>query len=148
VATDGGAKSWKLGRETCGALLAEASAASAGALAGAARDSRARAYAALPALAAFLQREGRVSYRVLAYVFNGDQAFVDAAREELTFRGQARDEHGQGLVWTAEPVPGLPPTEGFASAQFAPPPAATARAPDLPATAPRTSRRPSGVSSR
>jgi tetratricopeptide (TPR) repeat protein len=30
-------------------------------------------HAALPALIAYLQREGRVSYRVLAYVFNGDR---------------------------------------------------------------------------
>jgi class 3 adenylate cyclase len=56
-------------------------------------------YAALPALIAFLQREGRVSYRALAYVFNGDGAFVDAAREELTFMGAGprRGRTGPGL---------------------------------------------------
>src|SRR5918996_1232937 len=103
--------------EACGARLPEVSAASAGAPAEAAPDSRARVYAALPALIAFLQREGRVSYRALAHVFNGDGAFVDAAREELIFRRLARDEHGQGLVWTAEPMPGLPPTADLARAQ-------------------------------
>jgi len=70
--------------EACGAPLPEASPASAGAPAESA--SRARMYAALRALIAFLQREGRVSYRALAHVFNGDQAFLDAAREELISR--------------------------------------------------------------
>ena len=109
--------------EACGAPLPEASAASAGATTGSDPDSRARVYAALPALIAFLQCEGRVSYRALAHVFNGDRAFLDAAREELTFRRLARDEHGQGLVWTAEPTPGLRPTRDLARAQPAPPPA-------------------------
>jgi class 3 adenylate cyclase/predicted ATPase len=110
--------------ESCGARLPEASAASAGAPTRSAPDSRARVYAALPALIAFLQREGRVSYRALVHIFNGDQAFVDAAREELTFKRLARDEHGQGLVWTAEPMPGLPPTADVARAQPASPAAA------------------------
>src|SRR5215470_18418950 len=100
--------------EACGAPLSEA--ASARAPAESAPDPRARVYAALPALIAFLQREGRVSYRALAHIFNGDQAFVDAAREELTFKRLARDEHGQGLVWTAEPMSGLPPTANVARA--------------------------------
>jgi class 3 adenylate cyclase/predicted ATPase len=91
-------------------------------------------YAALPALIAFLQREGRVSYRALAHVFNGDQAFLDAAREELTFRRLARDEHGQGLVWTAEPMPVLPQTADLARAQPTSP--TTARSPAAPAPTP------------
>ena len=49
--------------------------ASTGVPAGSDSGSREWMYAALPALIAFLQREGRVSYRALAYVFNGDQAF-------------------------------------------------------------------------
>jgi len=80
--------------EDCSAPLREA----AGAPSESAPDSRARVYAALPALIAFLQREGRVSYRALAHVFNGDQAFPDAAREELTFKRLARGEHGQGRL--------------------------------------------------
>src|SRR5262245_4894364 len=64
--------------EACGATLPGASTASMGAHTGSAPDSLGRVYAALPALIAFLQREGRVSYRALALVFNGDQAFLDA----------------------------------------------------------------------
>ena len=96
--------------------LPEASAAAAPARAttGSDPDSRARAFAALPALIAFLQRDGRVSYQALAHVFNGDQAFLDAAREELTFRRLARDEHGQGPAWTGEPQPGLVPAADLA----------------------------------
>src|SRR5215470_6706559 len=111
--------------EACGVPLLEASPASAGVPAESA--SRARMYAALPALIAFLQREGRVSYRALAYVFNGDGAFVDAAREELTFRGLARDEDGQGLVWTAEPIPGFPTAAEVARARHSSPAPAAPR---------------------
>src|SRR5688500_10999725 len=107
--------------EACGASLLEAAA---GAPTGSGSGSRARVFAALPALIAFLQREGRVSYRALAHVFNGDQAFLDAAREELTFRRLARDEHGQGLAWTAEPMPGVLPYGDLARAQLGPPPGA------------------------
>ncbi len=119
--------------EACGARLPEASAAAPGAPTGSAPDSRGRVYAALPALIAFLQREGRVSYRALAHVFNGDQAFLDAAREELTFKRLARDEHGHGLVWTAEPMPGLPPTADLPGAQPALSPAAQPLAAAAPA---------------
>ena len=114
--------------EACGAPLAP-SAAAADSPTRSAQDSRARAYAALPALIAFLQREGRVSYRALAHVFNGDQAFLDAAREELTFKRLARDEDGQGLVSTAEPLPGLAATADRARAQPASPDAAATRPP-------------------
>jgi class 3 adenylate cyclase len=111
--------------EACGAPLSEA--ASARTPAQSAPDPRARVYAALPALIAFLQREGRVSYRALAHIFNGDGAFVDAAREELTFRRLARDEDGQGLVWTAEPTPSFPPAADLAHAQLSSPAPAAAR---------------------
>jgi class 3 adenylate cyclase/predicted ATPase len=116
--------------EACGAPLLEACA---GGTTESIPSARLRVYAALPALIAFLQREGRVSYQAIAHVFNGDQAFLEAAREELTFKRLARDEHGQGLVWTAEPMPGLPPTADFARAQPASPAAAAARAPAPPA---------------
>ncbi len=105
--------------EVCGAALPEASTTT-----GSGPDPRARVYAALPALIAFLQREGRVSYRALAHIFNGDQAFLDAAREELTFRRLAREESGQGLVWTAEPMPGVAPIGDVARLQLTPLPAA------------------------
>ncbi len=87
-----------------------------------------------------------MSYRALAHVFNGDQAFLDAAREELTFKRLARDEDGQGLVWTAEPLPGLAATADRARAQPASPDAAATRPPA--ARRPRTSGRQGGASSR
>ncbi|HET9316387.1 MAG TPA: adenylate/guanylate cyclase domain-containing protein, partial [Vicinamibacteria bacterium] len=66
-----------------------------------------------------------MSYRVLAHVFNGEQAFLDEARDELTFRGLARDEDGKGLCWTAESMSAVPPGPDLARAQpaLAPPPA-------------------------
>ena len=118
--------------EVCGAPVPEAAG---GAPAGSDPGSRARVYAALPALIAYLQREGRVSYRALELVFNGDRVFLDAAREELTFRRLARDEDGQGLVWTGEPMPAVGPISDPVRAQpaLAPPaeplPAALAPAP-------------------
>lgn len=115
--------------EACGAPLPEATA---GAPAGPDPPSRARVYAALPALIAYLQREGRVSYQVLAYVFNGDRTFLDEAREELTFRRLARDEDGLGVVWTGEPMPALGPIADPAwarSALAAPPPGRLPAAP-------------------
>src|SRR5262245_33781891 len=105
--------------EACGARLPEPAAGSA--TTGSDLDSRARAYAALPTLIAFLQREGQVSYQALAHGFKGDQTFLDAAREELIFRRLARDEPGQGLAWTAEPIPGVPPAEDLVRMQPAPP---------------------------
>ena len=129
--------------EACGAPLLEASA---GATTESIPSARLRVYAALPALIAFLQREGRVSYQALAHVFNGDQAFLDAAQEELTFKRLARDEHGQGLVWTAEPMPGLPPTADLARAQPASPAVTAARAPAPLRRRPRISARQGGAS--
>jgi class 3 adenylate cyclase/predicted ATPase len=117
--------------EACGASLPEATA-SVGPPAASGSGSRARAHAALPALIAYLQREGRVSYRVLAHVFSGDQAFLDEAREELAFRGLARDEHGQGLVWTAEARSAVPSPVDTARVQPAPPVAEAVGAPAVP----------------
>ena len=111
--------------EACGAPVPEAAA---GGAVGSDAASRARVYAALPVLVAFLQREGRVSYRVLAHVFNADRVFLDEAREELTFRRLARDEDGLGLVWTGEPMTALRPISDPPRAQPAlAPPAAEQR---------------------
>src|SRR5215813_4709674 len=49
---------------------------------------------------ALLQREQRVTYRTLRYVFGVDEACLHAVRDELRFRQLAREEDGQGLVWT------------------------------------------------
>ena len=124
--------------EACGAPL-DPSAVSTGATTESNSASRVRVYAVLPALIAFLQREGRVSYRALAHVFNGDRAFLDAAREELTFRRLARDEDGQGLVWMADPMLGLPPTGDLARAPRRPRLSPSPRCP-------RTAARQSGAS--
>jgi class 3 adenylate cyclase len=59
-------------------------------------------HAVLLAVMAMLQREQRVTYRTLRYVFGVDDACLHAVRDELHFRRLARDEDGQGLVSTGE----------------------------------------------
>ena len=59
----------------------------------------------LLAVTALLQREKRVTYRTLHYVFGVDEACLHAVRDELCFRQLAREEGGQGLVWTGEDPP-------------------------------------------
>jgi hypothetical protein len=54
---------------------------------------------------ALLQREKRVTYRTLRYIFGVDEACLHAVRDELRFRQLAREEGGQGLVWTGEDTP-------------------------------------------
>jgi class 3 adenylate cyclase/predicted ATPase len=57
------------------------------------------------AVMTLLQREKRVTYRTLRYVFGVDKACLHAVRDELCFRQLAREEGGQGLVWTGEDAP-------------------------------------------
>jgi len=57
-------------------------------------------YTVLLAVTALLQREERVTYRTLHYVFGVDEACLHAVRDELCFLQLAREESGQGLVWT------------------------------------------------
>ena len=57
------------------------------------------------AVMALLQREQRVTYRTLRYVFGVDEACLHAVRDELCFCQLAREEGGQGLVWTGEDAP-------------------------------------------
>ena len=59
----------------------------------------------LLAVMALLQREQRVTYRTLRYVFGVDEACLHAVRDELRFRHLAREESGQGLVWTGADPP-------------------------------------------
>jgi predicted ATPase/class 3 adenylate cyclase len=59
----------------------------------------------LLAVTALLQREQRVTYRTLRYVFDVDEACLHAMRDELRFRQLAREEGGQGLVWTGADPP-------------------------------------------
>src|SRR5215471_3623882 len=51
---------------------------------------------------AFLQHEGRVSYRTLKQVFGFDEARLADVRAELLFTQCAIDEDGQGLVWRGQ----------------------------------------------
>jgi class 3 adenylate cyclase/predicted ATPase len=49
---------------------------------------------------ALLQRQGRITYRALQRGFELDDASLEDLRRELIFRRLARDEAGEGLVWT------------------------------------------------
>jgi len=59
----------------------------------------------LLAVMTLLQREQRVTYRTLHYLFGVDEACLHAVRDELRFRQLAREEAGQGLVWTGADTP-------------------------------------------
>src|SRR5215831_18891710 len=63
----------------------------------------------LRAVTALLQREQRVTYRTLRYLFGVDDACLHAVRDELRFCQLAREEGGQGLVWTGADVPPVVP---------------------------------------
>jgi class 3 adenylate cyclase len=52
-----------------------------------------------------LRNQGRVPYRTLKYLFGIDETVLEEIREDLGFRQLARDENGQGLVWTGEAQP-------------------------------------------
>jgi hypothetical protein len=70
--------------------------------------SETRFQALLPAVIGQLQGRKRVTYRTLKYIFGLSDALLDEIREELTFKQLARDEHGQGLVWSGETQPIMP----------------------------------------
>ncbi len=67
-------------------------------------ESENRLHALLPDVLARLQREGRVTYRTLKYVFALDDALVEDIREELSLKRLAVDEEGKVLVWAGEPT--------------------------------------------
>ena len=52
-------------------------------------------------VATILQREGRLTYRGLQREFGFETQLLGDIRRELIFRGTARDEQGEGLVWAA-----------------------------------------------
>jgi class 3 adenylate cyclase/predicted ATPase len=102
----------------------------------------------LLAVMALLQREQRVTYRTLRYAFGVDEVCLHAIRDELCFRQLAREEGGQGLVWTGEDAPqavSVPrPAPAMAVSVAAPSPPPLPEAPQpLPAPLPA----PDGVSS-
>lgn len=68
-----------------------------------------RLYAVLPAVIALLQHEGRVTYLALKQEFDFDDAFLELVRKELIFKGMARDEKGQGLIWVYDGPLHIPP---------------------------------------
>src|SRR5262249_31120470 len=63
----------------------------------------------LMAVMAMLQREQRVTYRTLTYLFGLNETLLEEVREELTLRQVAHEEHGKVLVWTGAVPPALPP---------------------------------------
>jgi class 3 adenylate cyclase/predicted ATPase len=67
-----------------------------------------RLHTVLLAVMALLQREQRVTYRTLRQVLGVDHDCLQAVRDELRFRRLAREEDGQGLVWTGEDAPRAP----------------------------------------
>lgn len=65
-------------------------------------EGESRFHALLPEVRAMLQRDRRVTYRRLTYIFGLDQRLLADLRRELLFQQVARDEQGEGLVWTGE----------------------------------------------
>src|SRR5215468_5991431 len=109
-------------------------------------------HAVLRAVTALLQREQRVTYRTLRYLFGVDEACLHAVRDELRFCQLAREEDGQGLVWTGADVPQVrapapPPTPAPALARSAVPPPPSLPPPEEPRALPGPPLAPDGVSS-
>src|SRR5262245_16123418 len=71
-------------------------------------ESERRLHTVLLAVMALLQRERRITYRTLRQVLGADDDCLHAVRDELRFRRLAREEDGQGLVWTGEDAPRTP----------------------------------------
>ena len=63
-------------------------------------DRKTRFHTLLPAVTGWLQRERRVTYSTLKYVFSSlDDTLLEELRRELAFKRLAIDEDGAGLVW-------------------------------------------------
>ncbi len=63
-------------------------------------EAEVRFHAILPVLSGLLEREERVTYRRLKYIFGLNDALLEEIRKELTFQQVALNEKGEGLVWT------------------------------------------------
>ncbi|CAB1072083.1 Proteins incorrectly called adenylate cyclase [Olavius algarvensis Delta 1 endosymbiont] len=72
-------------------------------------DAEGRFHALLITVMTMLQRESRVTYRTLKHILGLDDALLEEIRKELTFKQLARDEQGEGLVWTGEAQPPVQP---------------------------------------
>ncbi len=68
-----------------------------------------RFHTLLPAIICLLQRDRRVTYRTLKWIFGIDETFLEDVRKELTFTQCAHDEQGVGFVWTGEAHPAVQP---------------------------------------
>src|SRR5438067_1826387 len=65
--------------------------------------------AVLAQVLALLQREGRLSYRVLKRRFEVDDDLLEDLKEDLIYAKKlALDEDGRVLVWTGLAAPGVP----------------------------------------
>jgi hypothetical protein len=64
----------------------------------------------LPEVRTVLQRDRHVTYRRLTSIFSLDKTLLEDVRRALLFQQVVRDEQGEGLVWTGEAAPVLPPT--------------------------------------
>jgi class 3 adenylate cyclase len=62
-------------------------------------------YAILDQVLDLLRRRGRVTYLGLKLEFGLDDVLLEGVKQEILFTGTARDEQGQGLVWTGEALP-------------------------------------------
>ncbi len=100
-----------------------------------ATDTESRFHALLPVIMVLLQRERRVTYRRLQYVFAVDDRFLQEVRNELTLRRLVTDEEGEVLVWTGEAQPATPPAVSALSSA-APPEATTIMSTAIPASPP------------
>ena len=61
-------------------------------------DKESRFHALIPMVVLLLQRDRRVTYRTLKWIFAIDDAFLHEVREELALRQVAKDEGDKALV--------------------------------------------------
>jgi hypothetical protein len=61
-----------------------------------------RLYTVLPFVISLLQRERRVTYRMLKHVYGVDDGLLEEIREELLLRHLASAEGEKVLIWTGE----------------------------------------------
>jgi class 3 adenylate cyclase/predicted ATPase len=72
-------------------------------------DDEHRFHAMLAVVTGLLRGERRVMYRTLTHLLGLDDALLEDIRKALTFQQLARDEQGEGLVWTGESSSAGPP---------------------------------------
>jgi class 3 adenylate cyclase len=104
-------------------------------------DAEVRFHTLLPAVIGLLRGERRVTYRTLQYVFGVDDALLEEIRQELTFRQLARDELGEGLVWTGEVQAAVQPAKEIEPVVPSPEESSVPIAPEPASIAPEAERR-------